>query len=486
MTNVPRRNFRKQVGDYYLGRTIGEGSYGKVKYGQHVTTGEPVAIKVLNKKDLIQEDMVEQIKREIAITKHLNHPNVVDLKEVMASRDKIYMVMELLTGGELFDKIAEEGPMLESEARVIFQQLIEGLEYCHRQGIYHRDLKPENVLLTAEGTVKLSDFGLGALPSQYGSPDNMLKTTCGTPNYVAPEVLKRTGYLGGPADIWSAGVVLYVVLVGRLPFDDRHLSRLFKKIVNGQFDMPRDLTTDAKDVLRKMICPDPTKRITIPELKQHPWVAKDYPVFAVESSESSVDDLGADLFTERVELRRVPMDDDEPQQGPRSLTRLDSKTVTAFDLIGASVDLSTMFEKRKDIVHRHTRFTSSHQPEEIFRRIQQAVTDLGGKVDKRSGQRVKVTKSTAQGTVLTANVEVFDLSPGISMVEVSRIRGEHFHFRDFYEHLTVGLHDLMLSGPDRFPETNHADPLATGAPSAPPDHGSAKSSQPSVEVNIAT
>lgn len=458
MTNVDRKNFRKQVGEYYLGRTIGEGSYGKVKYGQHAQTGEAVAIKVLNKKALIQEDMVEQIKREISITKHLNHPNIVDLKEVMASKDKIYMVMELLTGGELFDKIAEEGPMDEDNARTIFQQLIEGLGYCHDQGIYHRDLKPENVLLTEAGLVKLSDFGLGALPSQFGSQDAMLKTQCGTPNYVAPEVLRKAGYLGGPADVWSAGIVLYIILVGRLPFDDRHLGGLFKKIASGRFDIPRSLSSGAKDVLLKMICVDPKQRITVPELKQHPWVARDYQVVALQPSGSAEGDLETDLFTESVEVKRLP-------ENARSLGRIDSKSVTAFDLIGAGVDLSRMFENQKDVVHRHTRFTSSRKPDEIFKRIEEAVRDIGGKVDKRRGQRVKVTYNTQQNTILMVNIEVFDLSPGISMVEVSRIRGEHIHFRSFYDHLATNLKDLMTSGRENYPDEHHVpENVAAGHP----------------------
>jgi len=202
---MPATMFSKRVGDYLLGRTLGEGTYAKVKYGQHRRSGEAVAIKILDKSQLEADDMVEQIKTEITILKHLKHRNVVDLKEVMASEEKIYMVMELVPGGELFDKIVAEGCMNEAQARKVMHELMDALSYCHAQGIYHRDLKPENVLLAEDGSAKLSDFGLGALPNSVNTENGKLMTTCGTPNYVAPEVLAKKGYEGAPADIWSLG-----------------------------------------------------------------------------------------------------------------------------------------------------------------------------------------------------------------------------------------------------------------------------------------
>ncbi|KAE8676545.1 CBL-interacting serine/threonine-protein kinase 24 [Hibiscus syriacus] len=170
----------RKVGKYEIGRTIGEGTFAKVKFAQNTETGESVAMKVLDRSIIIKHKMIDQIKREISIMKLLTHPYVVRLHEVIASRTKIYIILEFITGGELI----HNGRLSEAEDRRYFQQLIDGVEFCHSKGVYHRDLKPENLLLDSQGNLKISDFGLSALPEQGVS---LLRTTCGTPNYVAPE-----------------------------------------------------------------------------------------------------------------------------------------------------------------------------------------------------------------------------------------------------------------------------------------------------------
>lgn len=175
------------MGKYELGKTLGEGNFAKVKLAKNVDTGEFVAVKIFNRDNVLQHKMVEQIKREIATMKVIKHPNVVKLHEVMASKTKIYIVLELVDGGELFDIIAKQGRLKENEARKYFQQLINAVDYCHSRGVYHRDLKPENLLLDSYGVLKVADFGLSAF-SQQVREDGLLHTACGTPNYVAPEV----------------------------------------------------------------------------------------------------------------------------------------------------------------------------------------------------------------------------------------------------------------------------------------------------------
>ncbi|KAE8782908.1 CBL-interacting protein kinase 32 [Hordeum vulgare] len=219
---------KRRVGKYELGRTIGEGTFAKVRFARNTETGDPVAIKILDKEKLLKHKMVEQIKREIATMKLIKHPNVVRIHEVMGSKTKIYIVLEYVTGGELFDTIVNHGRMREDEARRYFQQLINAVDYCHSRGVYHRDLKPENLLLDSCGNLKVSDFGLSAL-SQQLKDDGLLHTTCGTPNYVAPEVLEDQGYDGAMADLWSCGVILFVLLAGYLPFEDSNLMVLYKK-----------------------------------------------------------------------------------------------------------------------------------------------------------------------------------------------------------------------------------------------------------------
>nr|CAD1816838.1 unnamed protein product [Ananas comosus var. bracteatus] len=164
---------------------------------------------------------------------------------VLASKTRIFLVLEHVTGGELFDKIESKGRISEHEGRKLFQQLIDAVSYCHDRGVYHRDLKPENVLLDAKGNIKISDFGLSALPQQFGV-DGLLHTTCGSPNYVAPEVLANRGYDGAKSDLWSCGVILYVILTGCLPFDDQNLTLLYHKISKSEVHIPKWLSLARK------------------------------------------------------------------------------------------------------------------------------------------------------------------------------------------------------------------------------------------------
>ncbi|CAI5533277.1 unnamed protein product [Closterium sp. Naga37s-1] len=219
----------KRVGKYELGRTLGEGNFAKVKLGQDVESGRRVAIKVMDKDRILQHRMADQIKREVSIMKMVRHPNIVQLIEVLASRNKIFMVLEFAAGGELFDRIVYRGRLSESEARRYFQQLVDAVDCCHAKGVCHRDLKPENLLVDERGNLKVSDFGLSALPQQQHR-DGLLHTTCGTPNYVAPEVLHNKGYDGRKADVWSCGVILFVLLAGYVPFDEPDLVLLYDKV----------------------------------------------------------------------------------------------------------------------------------------------------------------------------------------------------------------------------------------------------------------
>ncbi|KAG4962068.1 hypothetical protein JHK86_038936 [Glycine max] len=248
---------KRRVGKYEVGRTIGEGTFAKVKFARNSETGDPVALKILDKEKVLKHKMAEQIRREVATMKLIKHPNVVRLCEVMGSKTKIYIVLEFVTGGELFDKIVNHGRMSENEARRYFQQLINAVDYCHSRGVYHRDLKPENLLLDAYGNLKVSDFGLSAL-SQQVRDDGLLHTTCGTPNYVAPEVLNDRGYDGVTADLWSCGVILFVLVAGYLPFDDPNLMNLYKKISVAEFTCPPWLSFSARKLITRILDPDPT------------------------------------------------------------------------------------------------------------------------------------------------------------------------------------------------------------------------------------
>ncbi|XP_075519064.1 CBL-interacting serine/threonine-protein kinase 9-like isoform X6 [Primulina tabacum] len=249
---------RTLVGKYELGRTLGEGSFGKVKFARNTqSTGEyAVAIKIIDRHRVLSSHMVEQIKREISTMKMIKHPNVLNILEVMASKTKIYIVLEYVGGGELFDKIARQGKLKEGVARMYFQQLINAVDYCHSRGVYHRDLKPENLLLDSHGVLKVSDFGLSAFSKQVRE-DGLLHTACGTPNYVAPEVLNDKGYDGTTSDVWSCGVILFVLMAGYLPFEEPNLMVLYRKIYKADFSFPPWFSSNAKRLIKRILDPNP-------------------------------------------------------------------------------------------------------------------------------------------------------------------------------------------------------------------------------------
>ncbi|CAN1811970.1 CBL-interacting serine/threonine-protein kinase 6 [Linum perenne] len=215
---------------------LGHGTFAKVYHARNLQSGKSVAMKVVGKEKVIKVGMTDQIKREISVMKMVKHQNIVELHEVMASKSKIYIAMELVRGGELFAKIAAKGRLKEDVARVYFQQLISAIDFCHSRGVYHRDLKPENLLLDEEGNLKVTDFGLSAF-SEHLKQDGLLHTTCGTPAYVAPEVIKKKGYNGAKADLWSCGVILYVLLAGFLPFQDDNLVTMYRKNLQRRLQM---------------------------------------------------------------------------------------------------------------------------------------------------------------------------------------------------------------------------------------------------------
>ncbi|KAK7266463.1 hypothetical protein RIF29_19107 [Crotalaria pallida] len=253
--------------NYKLGKTLGIGSFGKVKIAEHVLTGHKVAIKILNRRKIKNMEMEEKVRREIKILRLFMHPHIIRLYEVIETPTDIYVVMEYVKSGELFDYIVEKGRLQEDEARNFFQQIISGVEYCHRNMVVHRDLKPENLLLDSKWNVKIADFGL----SNIMRDGHFLKTSCGSPNYAAPEVISGKLYAGPEVDVWSCGVILYALLCGTLPFDDENIPNLFKKIKGGIYTLPSHLSPGARDLIPRMLVVDPMKRMTIPEIRQHPW-----------------------------------------------------------------------------------------------------------------------------------------------------------------------------------------------------------------------
>merc|ERR1719198_522568 len=274
----------QRIGHYRLGKNLGIGSFGKVRLAEHQLTGHKVAIKILNRNRIRQLEMDEKVRREIKILKLFYHPHIIRLYEVIYTPTDIYMVMEFVPGGELFDFIVSNGRLSELRTRTIFQQLISGVEYCHQHMVVHRDLKPENLLLDSEQQLRIADFAL----SNVMRDGHFLRTSCGSPNYAAPEVISGKLYAGPEVDVWSVGVILYALLCGSLPFDDENIPNLFKKIKNGVYHLPNYLSAPAKDLISRMLIVDPLKRISMSELRQHPWLIEDMPRYLAVMRHDSV------------------------------------------------------------------------------------------------------------------------------------------------------------------------------------------------------
>ncbi|CAL9077148.1 unnamed protein product [Musa acuminata var. zebrina] len=400
---------RTRVGKYELGRTLGEGTFAKVKFAKNFETGENVAIKILDKDKILRHKMIDQIKREISTMKLIQHPNVV----------------------RMYD--ARHGRLKEDEARKYFQQLINAVDYCHSRGVFHRDLKPENLLLDSNGVLKISDFGLSALPQQVHE-DGKLYTTCGTPNYVAPEVVKDKGYDGAMADLWSCGVILFVLMAGYLPFEDSNLVSLYKKIFKADFSCPSWISASAKKLIQRILDPNPQTRITIPQVIENEWFKKGYQPPHFETPDVVLDDVdaifdesgeGTNLVVERREERPVLMN--------------------AFDLISTAqgLNLGTLFEKQMGLVKRETRFTSKLPADEILSRIEAAAKPLGFDVKKQNYKlKLQGEKSGRKGH-LAITTEVFEVTPSFHVVELRKSRGDTFEFHKFYKSISTGLKDIM-------------------------------------------
>lgn len=247
----------------------------QVKLATHAVTGHKVAVKILNKAKIKQLGMEEKVQREINILHLCTHPHIIRLYEVIDTPTDIFLVNEYVSGGELFDYIVSKGRLSADEARNFFHQIVSGVEYCHFQKIVHRDLKPENLLLDANLNIKIADFGLSNLMRD----GDFLRTSCGSPNYAAPEVISGHLYAGPEVDVWSCGVILYALLCGSLPFDDESIPNLFKKIKSGMYSLPTHLSQLAKNLIPRMLEVDPMKRITIPEIRLHPWFQHKLPPY---------------------------------------------------------------------------------------------------------------------------------------------------------------------------------------------------------------
>ncbi|CAK94943.1 unnamed protein product (macronuclear) [Paramecium tetraurelia] len=267
-------------------RTLGQGTFGKVQLGYHTIADEYVAIKILEKRMIEKHSDLVRVQREISILKKVNHPNVIKLYEILESESCVYLVMEYVKGGELYEYIIKKKYLPENIAVRYFQQLIFATEYLHSQNITHRDLKPENLLLDENRQLKIADFGLSFISQTQGE---YLKTACGSPCYAAPEMLVGKTYEGTKSDIWSCGIILFAMLCGYLPFEHENTQQLYELIKTSDFEKPEYLSKNAIDLLTNILVKDPNKRINIEQIKQHPFFSSHA---SIPSKNLSLNDQG--------------------------------------------------------------------------------------------------------------------------------------------------------------------------------------------------
>ena len=255
--------------DYTYVKDIGEGNFGKVKLSILNSTQEKYAIKILDKEKL-KSQTKSKLFNEIEIISRLKHPNIIYVDKILEDDKNYYIIMEYCEKGELFDYIVEQERLDPIESSIFFYQLINAVEYIHKQGFVHRDLKPENLLLTKDKIIKIIDFGL----CHNFNDKQYLKTKCGSPSYAPPEILKGFPYNGFKTDIWCCGIILYAMLCGYLPFDGDDNQEIFQSIVECELEFPDFLEDDSINLLIWILNPEPKDRITIEQIKRHPFYIK--------------------------------------------------------------------------------------------------------------------------------------------------------------------------------------------------------------------
>lgn len=317
-----------QVGKYILKRRIGEGAFAEVRLAVHEETKEEYAVKIFDREALPKAHFERDIKKEIRIMQHLRHPNIVSIHAVLVTERKLYLVMELVRGGELYDEIVSKRRVDEYTSRRYFQQIVDAMVYCHKRGVVHRDLKPENLLLDGNGNIKITDFGMSWMKDKIDPSYNakqLLRTQCGTPKYMAPEIIVRPsrGYDGEKLDAWECGMVLYALLAGYLPFAGEDDNAVFRSILNGKLKFPQHFSPGAKDLLSHLLEKDPAKRSSLADIRHHFWFLKDYHGDAVEEpndTSETVDDVrnGAESEQEGENTEDSDKENADPQPSPNN------------------------------------------------------------------------------------------------------------------------------------------------------------------------
>lgn len=448
------------LGRYEIGKLLGHGTFAKVYHARNVRSNDSVAIKVIDKEKILKGGLIAHIKREISILRRVRHPNIVQLFEVMATKTKIYFVMEYVKGGELFNKVAK-GRLKEEVARKYFQQLISAVAFCHARGVFHRDLKPENLLLDEAGDLKVSDFGLSAVSDQIRQ-DGLFHTFCGTPAYVAPEVLARKGYDAAKVDIWSCGVILFVLMAGYLPFHDQNVMAMYKKIYKGEFRCPRWFSPELSRLLTRLLDTNPETRITIPEIMENRWFKKGFKHVKFYIEDDTLRLCNGEEVEDDVEsLSDQSMSESESELETRRkrATLPRPASLNAFDIISFSpgFDLSGLFEEGGE----DARFVSGAPVSKIISKLEEIAKVVSFTVRKKDCRvSLEGSREGVKGP-LTIAAEIFELTPSLVVVEVKKKGGDKGEYEEFCNReLKPVLQNL--AGDDSAASSNLQDSLHKG------------------------
>ncbi|KAG4999771.1 CBL-interacting serine/threonine-protein kinase 23 [Glycine soja] len=417
----PRPNDSRILGrKYHLYWALGFGSSAIVKLASDVTTGHGVAIKIFDKefidgkKKSVKKRMKIALEREIsAMTMLRSHPNVVRIIEVMATTTRVYIVMELVVGGAtLLDKIGRTSGMSETQARQYFHQLICAVDYCHSRGVIHRDLNPSNLLLAADGVLKVSDFGMTALPQQ-ARQDGLLHSACGALDYKAPEVIRNRGYEGEKADIWSCGAILFHLVAGDVPFTN---------ILQADFICPSFFSASLVALIRRILDPNPTTRITMNEIFENEWFMENYepPRFYRQNFTFALDMIND--------------------------SNLDVNVPNLVHRIHKSVLLRCMEQGLQH--HQETSFISQNPVDEIIDGIERVAGIMGFDVKRINSFRMSIEggANARRKGHLAIFIKISEIAQPFHMVELRKAEGDVLEFHNFCKHIYAALSDFIWKG----------------------------------------